>query len=69
MESEKRCPSFHKLGGMRCIRKAGHDGLCWNRAVRSETGAITRGEWYSVDGVFKRHHQYATVYAPQRRRP
>lgn len=61
-----QCPSVHKLGGMRCIRQAGHDGLCWNRAVLSETGAMTRAEWYSTNGVFERHYQYATSYAKPR---
>ena len=62
MSNQDKCNSFHELGGMRCIRKAGHDGLCWNRAIVTKDGRMTRGEWYSENGKFKRHHQYATSY-------
>lgn len=61
-KDENRCPSIHALGGMRCIRHAGHDGDCWARAILDRTGAMTRGEWQSVNGVYKRHLQYRTSY-------
>ncbi len=60
---DSRCPSVHALGGMRCIREAGHDGKCWSKAGASCGGAITRGEWKSKDGKFVKHYQYATFYA------
>lgn len=62
-----RCSSIHAHGGMKCIRKSGHDGLCWSRAAMDRrTGAITRGEWYSVNGAFRSHYQYATKYSHPR---
>ena len=61
--TDKQCPSIHGLGGMRCIREAGHDGKCWNKAISSPEGAVTRGEWISENGKFVRHYQYATFYA------
>lgn len=62
-----KCPSTHPYGGSRCIRQQGHDGLCWSRASLDRTGAMTRGEWYSKDGEFKRHHQYSTSYTRAKR--
>lgn len=57
-----RCPSVHKWSDLGCIRDAGHDGLCWGPSQRGESGTITRAEWTSDNGVFKSHHQYATIY-------
>lgn len=64
-----QCPSVHKLGGMRCIRRTGHDGPCWCRAGRDSTGAVTRCEWYSRNGQYVRHLQYVTTYPANGARP
>lgn len=61
-ETEEKCNSLHKLGGMRCIREKGHEGRCWCKATRDSAGAMTRGEWISKGGVFVRHVQYVTTY-------
>lgn len=58
----KLCNSFHVHAGCSCVRENGHDGLCWNKASNGATGTITRCEWYSRDGKFLTHHQYATFY-------
>lgn len=60
--SKAQCPSVHALGGMQCIREAGHDGRCWCNALMDSTGAMTRGEWQSENGVFKKHYGYITSY-------
>jgi hypothetical protein len=58
---EDKCPSVHYWSQSRCIRPAGHEGLCWSKAVRGER-TITRAEWRSEKGKFKSHHHYATSY-------
>lgn len=57
-----KCPSVHKWSDQRCIREAGHDGLCWGKAQRGAFGTITRAQWHSVNGVFRSHHTYDTKY-------
>lgn len=62
------CNIKHGFGDCRCIREKGHDGLCWSKAQRGN-GTITRAEWHSENGEFKSHHQYATTYPTNARRP
>lgn len=63
-----RCPSIHIWSDAPCIREAGHEGVCWSKAMRGE-GTITRIEWWSRDGKFLRHHQYDTKYPTNAARP
>lgn len=62
-----KCNIEHALGGQRCIRAAGHDGLCRSRAVCG-AGTITYSEWYSENGKFKSHYTYRTSYPRNARR-
>jgi hypothetical protein len=55
------CHSVHKWSDAKCIRQAGHDGLCWNKATTYK-GVTTRIEWYSKGGKFHTHHQYNSKY-------
>lgn len=66
--SPERCNSYHKLAGCYCVRAKGHDGLCWTRASRDAQGAMTRCEWTSENGEYKRHRQYTTTYPTNARR-
>lgn len=56
-----KCNIKHGFGDQRCIREAGHDGLCRSKAERGR-GTITYSEWHSRDGKFHRHHAYHTTY-------
>lgn len=58
----KRCEIMHKLGGQRCNREAGHDGLCRSTSERGRTGTITYSEWESRNGMFYAHVGYRTIY-------
>jgi len=69
LPEKELCNSFHEFGGMRCIRAKGHDGRCWCKAGPADpTGAITRGEWKSVNGKFVKHYEYFTTYCINARR-
>lgn len=56
-----KCPSIHKHAGCKCIRPEGHSGPCWSEAAKGD-GTITRCEWYSIDGKYRTHHEYHTIY-------
>lgn len=58
-----KCNKIHELGGMRCIRAAGHEGRCRCKAeARHDIGTLTYAEWiYNDKGQF-RHCGYTTIY-------
>lgn len=49
------CDSIHEIGGERCIRRAGHSGVCWSKwdPVEFCPGKVQRVEW-TIGGGF--HH-------------
>ena len=61
--NSKKCGIKHKFGDARCIRAAGHDGLCRSRAVRGSNGTISYCEWESRDGKYHSHVGYTSTQA------
>ena len=58
-----QCPSVHIWSGQRCIKVAGHDGICCGKMQPSPRAfCSTRAEWYSENGEFKSHHRYHSIY-------
>jgi hypothetical protein len=61
------CDVFHLHAGCRCIRRRGMRVYVGAKRRTMGGGSITRCEWYSEGGKFKRHHQYGGIYAKNAR--
>lgn len=64
-----KCERIHELGGMKCIRKPGHDGYCRCKVeARHDIGTLTYAEWYYNDQGKFRHVGYTTIYPKNMRK-
>lgn len=61
MVSKNQCGITHGFGDQTCCRERGHEGNCRCKA-EGGGGTITYSEWVSVDGKFRRHVGYRTIY-------
>jgi hypothetical protein len=59
---KERCGIAHQIKEITCVRRAGHDGLCWSSYAAFPGGILQRAEWQSKDGKFHRHLTYRAFY-------